>query len=239
MRFVHIHLFSYYTGSYIPSEEIREWLGCHIPEIVQRVACAAGVRTCPYLYRNRPVVWMYVHTSQNMDKEFPESMEIATWTNESSLAAKLVVECWRSYPGMPNFRYFPLFLAWSVLRRSVSRFPFSPFSPISSFSFWTFCLFLCSFSVRRHAHVDFQLFSQKSIGIPGYHSLTFAYFKPFLGLKYRANPDWSKKMLTQFAPQTRLSCFWRVVASARRRETFVRDGYLRFCVPAVEGESPS
>ena len=42
------------------------------------------------------------------------------------------------------------------------------FSSISSFSFWTFCLFLCSFSVRRHAHVDFQLFSQKSSGIPVY-----------------------------------------------------------------------
>ena len=41
----------------------------------------------------------------------------------------------------------------------------SLFSPISSFSVWTFCLFLCSFSVRRHAHVDFQLFSQKSSGI--------------------------------------------------------------------------
>ena len=46
-------------------------------------------------------------------------------------------------------------------------------------------------------------------------------------------------VLTQFVPQTRLSRFWRVVASARRRETFVRDGYLRFCVPAVEWESPS
>ena len=66
-------------------------------------------------------------------------------------------------PGMPIFRYFPLFLAQTVLRRSISRF--SLFSPISSF--WTFCLFLCSFSVRRHAHVDFQLFSQKSSGIPG------------------------------------------------------------------------
>ena len=65
--------------------------------------------------------------------------------------------------GMPIFCFFPLFLARSVLRRSVSRFLFSP---ISFFSFWTFCLFLCSFSVRRHAHVDFQLFSQKSSGIP-------------------------------------------------------------------------
>ena len=45
-------------------------------------------------------------------------------------------------------------------------FRYSLFSPISSFSFWTFFLFLCSFSVRRHAHVDFQLFSQKSSGIP-------------------------------------------------------------------------
>ena len=40
-------------------------------------------------------------------------------------------------------------------------------SPVSSFSFGTFCLFLCSFSVRRCAHVDFHLFSQKSSGITG------------------------------------------------------------------------
>ena len=26
-----------------------------------------------------------------------------------------------------------------------------------------------------------------------YRSLTFAYFRPFLGLKYTAGPDWSKK----------------------------------------------
>ena len=55
-------------------------------------------------------------------------------------------------------------------RFSVFSIIFGPihslFSPISSFSFWTFCLFLCSFSVRRHTHVDFQLFSQKSSGIP-------------------------------------------------------------------------
>ena len=42
--------------------------------------------------------------------------------------------------------------------------------------------------------------------------------------------------LTHLIPQTRLSRFWRVVASARRRKTFVRDGYLRFCVLSVEGE---
>ena len=62
------------------------------------------------------------------------------------------------------FRYF-----WPDLF-SADPFPvfcYSLFSRISSFSFRTFCLFLCSFSVRRHAHVDFQLFSQKSSGIPG------------------------------------------------------------------------
>ena len=31
-------------------------------------------------------------------------------------------------------------------------------------------LFLCSFSVRQHAHVDFQLFSQNSSGIPIFKS---------------------------------------------------------------------
>ena len=65
---------------------------------------------------------MYACISQNMDKEFPESMEIAMWMNASSLPARWIVECW-----------------WS------------------------------------------------------YHSFTFAYFKPFLGLKYTASPDWSKK----------------------------------------------
>ena len=29
-----------------------------------------------------------------------------------------------------------------------------------------------------------------------YRSLTFAYFRPFPGLKYTASPDWSKKFLT-------------------------------------------
>ena len=28
-----------------------------------------------------------------------------------------------------------------------------------------------------------------------YHSLTFAYFKPFPDLKYMASPDWSKKFI--------------------------------------------
>ena len=30
-----------------------------------------------------------------------------------------------------------------------------------------------------------------------YRSLTFAYFKPFPGLKYTAGPDWSKKFFNQ------------------------------------------
>ena len=55
---------------------------------------------------------------------------------------------------------------------------------------------------------------------------------------YRVFPKKKKqKWLTQFVPQTRLSRFWRVVASARRQETFVCDGYLRFCAPVVEWES--
>ena len=31
--------------------------------------------------------------------------------------------------------------------------------------------------------------------IGSYRSLTFAYFKPFPGLKYTAGPDWSKKFV--------------------------------------------
>ena len=70
------------------------------------------------------------------------------------------------HAGMPVFRYFPFFR--SFWPNSFPVFRYSLCSPISSFSFWTFCLFLCSFSVRRHSHVDFQLFSQKSSGIPGH-----------------------------------------------------------------------
>ena len=54
-----------------------------------------------------------------------------------------------------------------------------------------------------------------------------------------SDPEPDELDLTQFVPQTRLSRFWHVVASAHRRETFVRDGYLRFCVPSVERESPT
>ena len=50
---------------------------------------------------------------------------------------------------------FPFFTFFSVI-----------FGPISAFSFLTFHLFLYSFSVRRHAHIDFQLCWQKSSGIP-------------------------------------------------------------------------
>ena len=56
-----------------------------------------------------------------------------------------------------DFPFFLLFLAQSVLRRSVSRSPFSLFSPISSFSFWTFCLFLCSFSVSKSPVASLEL----------------------------------------------------------------------------------
>ena len=62
--------------------------------------------------------------------------------------------------GMP---IFPLSLARSVLRQSVFRFLYFP---LFHLSLSELCLFLYSFSVRPHAHVDFQLFSQKSSGIP-------------------------------------------------------------------------
>ena len=55
--------------------------------------------------------------------------------------------------GMLIFCYFLFFSVIFGLIRS----------PVSSFSFLTFCLFLCSFSVRWHVHVEFQLFSQKSL----------------------------------------------------------------------------
>ena len=53
-----------------------------------------------------------------------------------------------------DFPLFLLFLARSVLYFLLFHLSLSA------------CLLLCSFSVRRHAHVDFQLFSQKSSGIP-------------------------------------------------------------------------
>ena len=57
---------------------------------------------------------------------------------------------------------FPLFLAFF---RYFWPDPFSIFSYLI-FLFLNFLSLLCSFSVRRHKHVDFQLFSQKSNGIP-------------------------------------------------------------------------
>ena len=47
----------------------------------------------------------------------------------------LVVSRDADFPLFSVLFFFPLFLARSVLRRSVSRFPFSLFSRISSFSF--------------------------------------------------------------------------------------------------------
>ena len=68
---------------------------------------------------------------------------------------KSVKEMANEYWSFQHFRDadFPLFLARSIL--------------IFHLSLSELCLFLCSFSVRRHAHVDFQLFLQKSSGIPG------------------------------------------------------------------------
>ena len=65
------------------------------------------------------------------------------------------------------------FLLFSVILGLIRSPPICfPFSVILCFllfhlSLSELCLFLCSFSVRRHAHIDFQLFSQKSSGIPG------------------------------------------------------------------------
>ena len=62
------------------------------------------------------------------------------------------------------FRYI-----FGPIRKNTCMLIFSMFSYfiILFLNFLSFCLFLCSFSVRRHAHIDFQLFSQKSSGIPG------------------------------------------------------------------------
>ena len=54
----------------------------------------------------------------------------------------------------PLFSVFPLFLARYVLCFLLFHLSLSELS-----------IFLCSLSVRRHAHVDFQLFSQKSSDI--------------------------------------------------------------------------
>ena len=102
---------------------------------------------------------MYIHISQNMDKEFPESTEIATWTNVSSLPTNTIFEFW-----------------WSCR--------------------W----------------------------------LTFAYFKPFMGLKCMAGPDWLKKKnehqlcIQSFTEVSHLQiwwvwihCRWQVAAQNQRR----------------------
>ena len=76
------------------------------------------------------------------------------------------------FAGMPILHYFPFFcfLARSGKHLYVNIFYFLLFH----LSLSEVCLFLCSFSVRRHAHVDFQLFSLKSSGIPVFETASLA-----------------------------------------------------------------
>ena len=72
---------------------------------------AADLPTCTCftdLYGNQQAMRMCAHISQNADKEFPESTEIVTWTDESSLPAKSVVGRWWSYC-LLIFAYFKPF----------------------------------------------------------------------------------------------------------------------------------
>ena len=66
----------------------------------------------------------------------------------------LVCVCVTGMPIFCYFLFFPLFLA-----RSFLYFLLFHLSLSVSFFVFVFC--------ERHAHVDFQLFSQKSSGIPG------------------------------------------------------------------------
>ena len=64
--------------------------------------------------------------------------------------------------GMLIFCYFPLF---SIIFGQIHYVNILYFL-LFHLSLSELCLFLCSVSVRRQAHVDFQLFLQKSSGIP-------------------------------------------------------------------------
>ena len=80
----------------------------------------------------------------------------------------------------------------------------------------------CEFGVRE---------ADRRALMGNYRSLTFAYFKPFPGLKYMAGPDWSKKFVSQwtmtlhqnftevsYLPIWRVwSCQWYVAAWNRWR----------------------
>ena len=66
------------------------------------------VRIWPYLYGNRPAVWMYGCILQNMDNELSERSEIATWMIASLLSARSIVEYRGSYR-LLTFAYFKSF----------------------------------------------------------------------------------------------------------------------------------
>ena len=68
----------------------------------------------PYQYRNRPAVQMYTCVSQNTDTEFPESTEIATWTNASWLPVKPIVEHWWGVIVRWHLRILSHFRGWSI-----------------------------------------------------------------------------------------------------------------------------
>ena len=57
---------------------------------------------------------MYAHISQNTHIEFPESTEIATWTNASSLPGKPIVECWLEVIVRWHLHISSHFWGWSI-----------------------------------------------------------------------------------------------------------------------------
>ena len=156
----------------------------------------------------------YVHISQNMDKDFPESVEITMWTNAGLLLAKPIVERWwvllfvrlrlgfvHPLQDIALHQCLPLlsvaFLVQVVPSSVISSchllldlFPLlgchsAAFGPLivlrSCFMTGPFpLLFQCVFyDINYLCFPDFWAWYLICIDC----SLTFAYFKPFLGLK--------------------------------------------------------
>ena len=86
---------------------------------------------------------------------------------------------------LPIHPYLPV-LVWK-LARSMEVRPY--FSKYRHYSFQ---------KVRKSRRERCEFVASEADGsvlMGSYHSLTFAYFKPYLGLKYMTGPDWSKKFV--------------------------------------------
>ena len=118
-------------------------------ELLCSLLTASQTQTCLpicislYLYGIQPAVWMYAHVSQNSGREFPERMEIATWTNVSSLLAKSIVERWFTFWSWTfacgvriSLSQFWSWTVWPVLIGQKSFFCIWSFTEVSHLHIW-------------------------------------------------------------------------------------------------------